>query len=101
MQGDQIRLTQILENLLENARKFTQRGGTIQVEVFADPWRREAVMNVRDTGIGIDPELLPKLFEPFTQADRSLDHGGGGLGLGLTLVKRLVELHEGTVSARQ
>ncbi len=100
VQGDRTRLTQILENLLENARKFTQSGGSIRIEVFADPWRREAVMIVRDTGIGVDPELLPKLFEPFTQADRSLHRSGGGLGLGLALVKRLVELHDGTVSAR-
>ena len=100
VQGDRTRLTQILENLLENARKFTQSGGSIRIEVCADPWRREAVMIVRDTGIGVDPELLPKLFEPFTQADRSLHRSGGGLGLGLALVKRLVELHDGTVSAR-
>ena len=56
-------------------------------------------MQVRDTGIGVDPELLPRLFQPFTQADRSLDRKRGGLGLGLALVKRLVELHDGTVSA--
>ena len=56
-------------------------------------------MQVRDTGIGVDPELLPRLFEPFIQADRSLDRKRGGLGLGLALVKRLVELHDGTVSA--
>ncbi len=97
--GDRTRLTQVLENLLENARKFTQSGGSIEVEVVADPSRREAVLHVRDTGIGVDPDLLPRLFEPFTQADRSLDRRGGGLGLGLTLVKRLVELHDGTVSA--
>jgi len=97
--GDRTRLTQVLENLLENARKFTQTGGRIEIEVVADLSRQEAVMQVRDTGIGVDPELLPRLFEPFTQADRSLDRGRGGLGLGLALVKRLVELHDGTVSA--
>src|SRR5208283_4620432 len=97
--GDRTRLTQVLENLLENARKFTQGGGRIEVEVVADLSRQEAVMRVRDTGIGVDPEFLPRLFEPFTQADRSLDRRPGGLGLGLTLVKRLVELHDGTVSA--
>ena len=99
--GDRTRLTQVLENLLENARKFTKSGGRIEVEVVADRSRQEAVMQVRDTGIGIDPGLLPLLFEPFTQADRSLDRGRGGLGLGLTIVKRLVELHDGTVSALQ
>ena len=97
--GDRTRLTQVLENLLENARKFTQSGGRIEIEVVADLSRQEAVMQVRDTGIGVDPELLPRLFEPFTQADRSLDRKRGGLGLGLALVKRLVELHDGTVSA--
>jgi len=99
VQGDRTRLTQVLENLLENARKFTPRGGKIEVEVVADPARREALMQVRDTGIGIEPELLPRLFDLFTQADRSLDRSPGGLGLGLALVKRLVELHDGKVSA--
>jgi len=97
--GDRTRLTQVLENLLENARKFTQSGGRIEVEVVADRSRQEAAMWVRDTGVGIDAELLPRLFEPFIQADRSLDRKRGGLGLGLALVKRLVELHDGTVSA--
>ena len=97
--GDRTRLTQVLENLLENARKFTQCGGRTEIEVVADLSRQVAVMQVRDTGIGFDPELLPRLFEPFTQADRSLDRRPGGLGLGLALVKRLVELHDGTVSA--
>jgi PAS domain S-box-containing protein len=97
--GDHTRLTQVLENLLENARKFTQ-SGRIEIEVAADLTRQEAVMRVRDTGIGVDPELLPRLFEPFTQADRTLDRRSGGLGLGLALVKRLVELHDGTVSAQ-
>jgi len=97
--GDRTRLTQVLENLLENARKFTQTGGRIEIEVVADLSRQEAVMQVRDTGIGVDPALLPQIFEPFTQADRSLDRKRGGLGLGLALVKRLVELHDGTVSA--
>ena len=99
MHGDRTRLTQVLENLLENARKFTRSGGRIEIEVAADLSRQEAVMQVRDTGIGVDPELLPRLFEPFTQADRSLDRRWGGLGLGLALVKRLVELHDGTVTA--
>jgi PAS domain S-box-containing protein len=99
VRGDRTRLTQVLENLLENARKFTPRGGKIEVEVVADPARQEALMQVRDTGIGIEPELLPRLFDLFTQADRSLDRSPGGLGLGLALVKRLVELHDGKVSA--
>ena len=97
--ADPIRLTQVLDNLLENARKFTEHGGTIEIEVTAAPAEGRAILRVRDTGIGIDPELLPIIFDLFTQADRSLDRSLGGLGLGLTLVKRLVELHGGKVSA--
>ncbi|QEH33874.1 Autoinducer 2 sensor kinase/phosphatase LuxQ [Aquisphaera giovannonii] len=97
--GDRTRLTQVLDNLLENACKFTDPGGEVSVEVAADGPRREAVVRVRDTGIGVEPELLPRIFDVFTQADLSLDRPRGGLGLGLALVRRLVELHGGTVRA--
>ncbi|HEY7328599.1 MAG TPA: ATP-binding protein [Gemmataceae bacterium] len=97
--GDPTRLTQVIDNLLHNARKFTQRGGRVEVRVRADPQDRQAVLTVRDTGIGIEPEMLPQLFETFAQADRSLDSSEGGLGLGLSVVRGLVELHRGQVSA--
>jgi PAS domain S-box-containing protein len=96
--GDRTRLTQILDNLLENASKFMNRGGKAEVEVTSDLTHQEAVLRVRDDGIGIDPELLPRLFELFTQADRSLDRSRGGLGIGLAVVKRLAELHRGKVA---
>ncbi len=97
--GDRTRMSQALENLLENARKFTQSGGRIEVEVTIEPEPQAAIIRVCDTGIGVDPQLLPRLFEPFIQADRSLDRKRGGLGLGLTLVKKIVDLHAGSVAA--
>jgi PAS domain S-box-containing protein len=93
--GDRTRLTQIVDNLVSNALKFTDRGGEVSVSVRTDGTR--AVLAVRDTGIGIEPELLSRLFEPFTQADRSLDRTRGGLGLGLALVKGLTEPQGGSV----
>jgi two-component system CheB/CheR fusion protein len=98
--GDRTRLTQVLDNLLENGRKFTEKEGEIELEVYADHAAGRAMLRVRDTGIGVDPEMLPKLFDIFSQADRSLDRSRGGLGLGLALVKRLVQLHDGAVEAR-
>ncbi|MGO9600677.1 MAG: ATP-binding protein [Isosphaeraceae bacterium] len=95
--GDRTRLTQILDNLLENACKFMNRGGKAEIEVTSDLTRQQAVLRVRDNGIGIEPELLPRLFDLFTQADRSLDRSRGGLGIGLAVVKRLTELHRGKV----
>ncbi|HLL55468.1 MAG TPA: ATP-binding protein [Myxococcaceae bacterium] len=97
--GDATRLSQVLGNLLSNAVKFSDRGGTVTVSLAREEGHR-ALLAVRDTGIGIDPGTLPRLFQPFTQADRSLDRSLGGLGLGLALVKGLVALHGGTVSAR-
>jgi PAS domain S-box-containing protein len=97
---DHTRLVQVLENLFENAGKFTEEGGKIGVEVVADRRSHRALLTVRDTGIGVDPEMLPRIFDVFTQADRSLDRRRGGLGLGLALVKRLVQLHGGEVEAR-
>lgn len=96
VEADPTRLSQVVGNLLQNAAKFTPEGGTVTVSIERDPGGR-AIMRVRDTGPGIAREILPRLFEPFTQADTSLDRGKGGLGLGLSLVRRLVELHGGTV----
>ena len=100
MHGDGTRLAQVIGNLLQNAAKFTGRGGTTAVEVQKDAPANAALIRVRDTGVGMSAELLPRLFEPFTQADRTLDRSRGGLGLGLALVKGLVELHGGTVDAK-
>ena len=99
VQGDPTRLAQVLGNLLQNAAKFTDRGGKVIVCVGPDEARRQAVLTVRDTGVGIEPDVLPQLFNAFTQADRSLARSKGGLGLGLALVKGLVELHGGEVHA--
>ncbi len=98
--GDFARLAQALGNLLANAAKFTARGGHVQVvleESAGLPGM--AVLRVRDDGVGINPDLLGHLFEPFVQADRTLDRSRGGLGLGLALVKGLVEQHDGQVQA--
>jgi PAS domain S-box-containing protein len=97
VEGDSVRLAQVVGNLLHNARKFTDAGGRVEIAARAEDGR--ATVAVRDTGIGIDPEMLPRLFESFTQADRSLDRSRGGLGLGLALVKGLVELHDGGARA--
>jgi PAS domain S-box-containing protein len=96
--GDATRLAQVVGNLLHNANKFTNTGGQVLVRLTAGP-DATAVLAVRDTGIGMDAGMLTRLFEPFSQADRSLDRSRGGLGLGLALVKGLMELHGGTVRA--
>jgi signal transduction histidine kinase len=96
--ADPVRLEQVLVNLLNNAAKYTEAGGRIWIEA-----RREgsqAVLTVRDSGAGISAEILPRIFEPFTQAERTYNRSQGGLGIGLTLVRSLVELHGGTVRAR-
>ncbi len=97
--ADPARIAQVAANLVSNAAKFTPSGGKATVSVSVEGESR-AVLRVVDPGIGIDPALLPKLFVPFMQADRTLDRAGGGLGLGLALVKGLVELHGGDVEAR-
>jgi PAS domain S-box-containing protein len=99
VEGDATRLVQILNNLLDNAVKFTERGGRVAVRLARAEDGRQALVSVRDTGIGIKAEDLPHLFGVFTQGDRSLDRRRGGLGLGLTAVKGLVDLHGGTVEA--
>ena len=95
---DVARFEQVVVNLLHNAAKYTEEGGHIRVS--ASRKDGDAVVSVRDSGLGISPDFLPRIFDPFTQADRSLDRSTGGLGIGLTLVKSLVELHGGRVSAR-
>ena len=97
--ADWNRIAQAVGNLLLNAAKFTPATGRVTVALSVDPSARQAVLRVADTGVGIDPELLPQLFEPFVQADATLDRSKGGLGLGLALVKGLVEQHGGTVAA--
>jgi signal transduction histidine kinase/ActR/RegA family two-component response regulator len=99
VRGDPVRLTQVVGNLLHNAAKFTDPGGRIQVRVALAEEGRRAEITVRDTGIGITPEMLPRVFELFAQAEQSLSRSRGGLGLGLALVKGLVELHGGEAKA--
>jgi len=95
--GDSVRLEQIVGNLLSNALKFSQ--GTRAVRVFAGPENGDAVVRVADQGVGIPPEVLPRIFDLFVQAHHTIDRARGGLGIGLTLVKRLTELHGGSVQA--
>lgn len=97
--GDPIRITQILGNLLHNARKFTNAGGEVSVSLQYLPALDEALLKISDTGIGIDAELLEHLFEPFAPADHAPDGSRRGLGLGLVLVKGLIELHGGSIAA--
>jgi signal transduction histidine kinase/ActR/RegA family two-component response regulator len=95
--GDAVRLAQVLSNVINNASKFSGPGTTIRVSAtYAD---REARISVKDEGAGIAPEFLPHIFDLFAQGDQSLDRAQGGLGIGLTLVKHLVELHGGRVAA--
>jgi signal transduction histidine kinase len=95
--GDETRLEQVVANLLDNAAKYTPDGGRITVRVRQEA--DDAVLEVEDTGVGIAPELMPRVFDLFTQGERTLDRAQGGLGLGLALVRRLVELHGGDVKA--
>jgi len=88
----------VISNLLNNAAKYTEPGGRIELTVTRAG--AEAVVGVRDTGLGIAPEMLPKVFEMFTQVDASLHRAQGGMGVGLTIVRRLVEMHGGRIEAR-
>jgi signal transduction histidine kinase/ActR/RegA family two-component response regulator len=94
---DETRFEQIVNNLVGNALRFTPAAGTIEVTLRAAG--AQAVLRVRDTGVGIAPEMLPRVFDLFTQGERGPDRGAGGLGLGLTLVRRIAELHAGRVEA--
>ena len=87
----------MLYNLLNNAAKYTGEGGKITLSIMREG--SDAVIEVRDAGIGIAPDILPQIFELFIQADQSLAHSQGGLGIGLTLVRQLVEIHGGTITA--
>ena len=98
LQADPARLEQVINNLLTNAFKFTPQGGRVEVSVVAEGG--DLVVTVRDTGIGIAPDFLTHVFDPFAQVDTSLVRERGGLGIGLTLVKAIVELHGGSVEAR-
>jgi signal transduction histidine kinase len=97
--ADADRLGQIVGNLLDNAARFTPAGGRVTLTAECDGAARRARIRVQDSGVGLDAALQERLFEPFTQADTSLAHSRGGLGLGLALVKGLVELHGGSVRA--
>nr|WP_259371909.1 response regulator [Caldimonas mangrovi] len=97
LQGDFARLSQIVANLLNNAAKYTEEGGSIELRAAIDAG--ELCLSVRDNGVGIDARLLPRVFDLFEQGEQTLDRSQGGLGIGLTLVQRLVALHQGRVEA--
>jgi PAS domain S-box-containing protein len=96
--ADPARIAQVIVNLITNAAKYTEPGGWMELEMRRDG--TDAVIAVRDSGIGIAPDMLPRVFDLFAQAERGLDRAQGGLGIGLTVVKRVVELHGGCVEAR-
>jgi signal transduction histidine kinase/ActR/RegA family two-component response regulator len=98
LEADPVRLTQVIANLLNNAAKFTKEGGQIWLDVRRK--RSNAVVSVRDNGLGIPPDMLPKVFDLFTQLDRTYNRAQGGLGIGLTLVRSLVDMHGGSVEAK-
>jgi two-component system CheB/CheR fusion protein len=97
VEGDLTRLSQVISNLLDNAAKYTEEGGNILLT--SEKLCNQVVIRVKDDGVGIPSHILPHVFDLFTQADRSLDRSQGGLGIGLTLVRRLVELQGGSVEA--
>lgn len=97
LDADPVRLAQVFTNLLQNAAKYTEQGGVISL--VARQADGEAIVTVRDSGVGIPVEMLPRVFDLFTQVDRSLGRAQGGLGIGLALVKSLLDLHGGTVQA--
>ena len=96
--GDPVRLGQIFSNLLQNAAKYTGKGG--RIHLAATRRAGDVIVRVEDNGVGIPATMLPRIFDMFAQVDRSLDRYSGGLGIGLSVVKRLVEMHEGSVQAR-
>jgi len=98
LDADPVRLAQVVSNLLNNASKYTRPGGNIWLT--AERHGNDAVISVRDDGIGIPGDMLPRIFDMFTQVDQSSQRSQGGLGVGLTLVRRLVEMHDGSIEAR-
>jgi CheY-like chemotaxis protein/two-component sensor histidine kinase len=96
--GDVTRLVQSLVNVLTNAAKYTDRGGKIRIRTRGSA--DEVFIEVSDNGVGISPELMPQIFELFVQGDRTLERSEGGLGIGLAVVKKLIEMHGGQISAR-
>ncbi len=95
--ADPVRLTQALGNLLNNSYKFTEESGSVSVTLYRE--EDHVLISIKDSGIGIKKEMLSRLFQPFVQADESLDRGSGGLGLGLSITKGIVELHGGSITA--
>jgi CheY-like chemotaxis protein/two-component sensor histidine kinase len=95
--ADRVRLAQVFSNLLNNAARYSDRGGTIRLTTQREG--NEGIVRVRDTGHGIDASVLPHIFDLFVQGDKTLTRVGGGLGIGLTLVRRLVQMHGGQVAA--
>ncbi len=98
LDADPVRLSQVIANLLNNSAKYTEEGGQIRLSAHRDG--AEAVVQVRDNGVGIPRAMLPRIFDWFTQADRTYRRAQGGLGIGLTLVRSFVEIHGGTVAAQ-
>ncbi len=97
LDADPVRLVQVVGNLLNNAAKYTQPGG--QIGLTVERLRDQVTVHVVDNGVGIEPEFLPRVFDLFTQGDQSIDRSQGGLGIGLTVVRNLVEMHGGTIEA--
>jgi CheY-like chemotaxis protein len=98
VEADRVRMQQVVSNLIHNAIKFTPNGGMVDVVLYRKG--DQAVLRVRDSGVGISPAMLPRVFDLFTQANVSPDRTQGGLGIGLTLAKQLVEMHGGRIEAR-
>jgi DNA-binding response OmpR family regulator len=99
VEADPTRLAQLIDNILDNARKFTPAGGVVRVAVSRDDRTKDISVTIRDSGVGIDPGLLPRIFDAFAQATQPLDRTHGGLGLGLAVAKGLAELHGGSLAA--
>lgn len=100
IKADPVRIKQVIGNLLFNSLKFTDKGGIVKLKASKDLDNSEVVIRVSDTGIGLDPELQEELFDTFIQADNSLGRVYGGLGLGLSIVKGIIDLHNGSIVAR-